>query len=111
MTSLSGRSRALYLTSYESFDAWQKDTEAVTKNATLSAALERASVADGELLDSLDQGVFYFRDEMSLYPRADLSQMRYMELLLFRVRPTLPYSNCEIYCPVTLTALARCSWP
>jgi hypothetical protein len=87
MTSLSGKSRALYLTSYESFDAWQKDTEAVAKNATLSAALERAGVADGELLDSLDQGVFYFREEMSLHARADLSQMRYMELLLFRVRP------------------------
>src|SRR6266403_5130164 len=50
MTSLSGKSRALYLTSYESFDAWQKDTEAVAKNVTLSAALERAAVADGELL-------------------------------------------------------------
>ena len=87
MTSLSGKSRALYLTSYESFDAWQKDTDAVAKNATLSAALEHASVADGELLDSFDQSVFYFRDEMSLHPRADLSQMRYMELLLFRVRP------------------------
>src|SRR6201982_3264503 len=45
MTSLSGKSRALYLTSYESFDAWQKDTEAVAKNATLSAAIEHASVA------------------------------------------------------------------
>ena len=87
MTSLSGKSRSLYLTSYESFDAWQKDTEAVTKNATLSAALERAAVADGELLDSLDQGVFYFHEEMSLHPRADLSQMRYMALVLFHVRP------------------------
>jgi hypothetical protein len=87
MTSLSGKSRALYLTSYESFDAWQKDTEAVTKNATLSAALERALVADGELLDSMDQGVFYFREEMSLHPRADLSQMRFMALVLFHVRP------------------------
>jgi hypothetical protein len=87
MTSLSGKSRALYLTSYESFDAWQKDTEAVTKNATLSAALERALVADGELLDSVDQGVFYFHEEMSLHPRADLSQMRYMALVLFHVRP------------------------
>jgi hypothetical protein len=87
MTSLSGKSRALYLTQYQSFDAWQKDTEGVAKNATLSTALEHASVADGELLDSMDQGVFYFRDEMSLHPRADLSQMRYMELLLFRVRP------------------------
>jgi hypothetical protein len=87
MTSLSGKSRALYLTSYESFDAWQKDTDAVTKHATLPVALEHAAVADGELLDSLDQAVFYFRDEMSLHPRADLSQMRYMELLLFHVRP------------------------
>src|SRR6266436_2963859 len=87
MTSLSGKSRALYLTSYESFDAWQKDTEAVAKNATLSAALERAAVADGELLDSLDQGVFYFREGMSLHPRADPSQMRYMAAVLFHVRP------------------------
>jgi hypothetical protein len=87
MTSLSGKSRALYLTSYESFDAWQKDTEAVAKNATLSAAIEHALVADGELLDSVDQGVFYFREEMSLHPRADLSQMRYMAVVLFKVRP------------------------
>jgi hypothetical protein len=87
MTSLSGKSRALYLTSYESFDAWQKDTEAVSKNTTLSVALERAAVADGELLDSMDQGVFYFREEMSLHPRADLSEMRFMALVLFHVRP------------------------
>jgi hypothetical protein len=87
MTSLSGKSRALYLTSYESFDAWQKDTEAVSKNTTLSVALERAAVADGELLDSMDQGVFYFREEISLHPRADLSQMRFMALVLFHVRP------------------------
>jgi hypothetical protein len=87
MTSLSGKTRALYLTSYESFDAWQKDTAAIAKNAALSAALEHAAVADGDLLDSIDQGVFYFREEMSLRPRADLSQMRFMELTLFHVRP------------------------
>lgn len=87
MNSLSGKARCLYFTSYESFDAWQKDTIATAKNATLSAALDRASMADGELLDSLDQGVFYFHEEMSLRPRADLSQMRYMELTLFHVRP------------------------
>jgi len=83
MTSLSGKSRALYFTPYKSFDAWQKHTEAVAKNATLSAALERAAVTDGELLDSLDQGVFYFHEEMSLHPRAELSQMRYMATVLF----------------------------
>jgi len=87
MNSLSGKSRALFLTSYDSFEAWQKDGDATEKNAALSLALDRASMADGELLESIDQGVFYFRDEMSLRPRPDLSQMRYMEFILFHVRP------------------------
>ena len=87
MTSLSGKPRALYLTSYQSFEAWQKDADAVEKNTALSTALDRAAMADGELLDSMDQGVFYFHEEMSLHPRADLSQMRYMALSLFHVRP------------------------
>jgi len=87
MNSLSGKSRALYFTWYESFEAWQKDTDAAAKNSTLSASLDRAAMADGELLDSMDQGVFYFREEMSLRPRPDLSQMRYMEVTLFHVRP------------------------
>ena len=87
LTSLSGKLRVLYRTSYESFEAWQKDTEVTAKNATLSAALDRAAMADGELLESQDQGVFYFHEEMSQHPRADLSEMRYLEATLFHVRP------------------------
>ncbi|HXP70632.1 MAG TPA: hypothetical protein VOA88_15225 [Candidatus Dormibacteraeota bacterium] len=87
MTSLSGKQRALFLTSYASLEAWEKDTAAVAKNPTLSAALDAASVADGEQLDSIDQGVFVFNEEMSLRPVADLSQMRFMELSIYRVRP------------------------
>lgn len=87
MTSLSGKTRALFLTSYDSLEAWENDAAAVEKNAALSAALDRAYYADGELLESADQGVFLFREEMSLHPRADLSQMRFMELTVFHVRP------------------------
>jgi hypothetical protein len=87
MTSLSGKQRALFFTYYDSFEAWQKDSDAVQKNATLAAALDRAGMADGELLESMDQGVFAFREDMSLRPRSDLSQMRYLEAILFHVRP------------------------
>ncbi|MGB8494155.1 MAG: hypothetical protein WCE53_07145 [Candidatus Acidiferrum sp.] len=87
MNSLSGKSRALFLTWYDSFEAWQKDGDATQKNAALSSALDRASMADGELLESVDQGVFYFQGEMSLRPRSDLSGMRYLEATLFHVRP------------------------
>ena len=87
MTSLSGKSRALFLTRYASFEAWEKDSAATEKNTALFAALDRAAMADGELLDSEDQGVFVFRDELSLRPRLDLSQMRYLEISTYHVRP------------------------
>jgi hypothetical protein len=88
MTSLSGKSRALFLTFYDSFDAWDKDTAAVAKNAALSAAIDRATVADGELLDSLDQGVFVYEDEFSVRPKyADVAHRRLMEIVVFHVRP------------------------
>jgi hypothetical protein len=87
MTSLSGRQRALFLTRYDSFEAWEKDDVAVEKNTSLSAALDRDWAADGELLDSMDQGVFLFHEEMSLRPISDLSHMRYLEISSYRVRP------------------------
>jgi hypothetical protein len=87
MTSLSGKTRALFLTSYDSLEAWENDGAAASKNAALTAALDHAAYADGELLESADQGIFLFREEMSLRPRADLSQMRFMELTVFHVRP------------------------
>lgn len=87
MTSLSGKMRALFLTQYDSFAAWEKDIQAVAKNASFSAALEHAGVVDGELLDSMDQGVFVFREDMSLRPMADISHMRYLEISSYIVRP------------------------
>ena len=63
------------------------DVAAQQKNARLSAALDRAAMADGELLDSMDQGVFVSREEMSLRPRPDLSQMRYLKAILYHVSP------------------------
>ena len=87
LTSLSGKQRALFMTRYASFEDWEKDAAATEKNAVLSTALDRAAEADGELLDSMDQGVFVFEEEMSLRPRADLSHMRFMEISVYHVRP------------------------
>lgn len=87
MTSLSGKSRALFFTFYDSFDAWEKDSAAVAKNTALSSALDHAAEADGQLLDAVDQGVFYFNEEMSLRPLPDISQVRFLEISSFHVRP------------------------
>jgi hypothetical protein len=84
--SLSGKSRCLYLTGYPSFDAWQKDTEAVAKNKDLSAKLDEAMVADGDLLDSVDQAVLTYDADMSYHAPGPTPQARYMEITEFHVR-------------------------
>ena len=87
LTSLSGKSRALYFTPYPSFDAWEKDTAAQAKNASLSAALDKAIVSDGDLLDGLDQAVAVYSEEMSYHAKPDLSHARFLDLSVYHVRP------------------------
>ena len=41
VNSLSGKSRALFLTGYDSFAAWEKDSMAEQNNPTLAAAIDR----------------------------------------------------------------------
>src|SRR5271166_4530766 len=84
--SLSGKNRALFLTGYDSFAAWEKDTLATQKNATLSAALDRAAVADGQLLTGYLSGVFAYREDLSLRPNVNVAQSRYFEVMRFKIR-------------------------
>lgn len=87
LSSLSGKSRALYVFPYDSFAAMQKDNDAMDRNAALMAEMDRATVADGELLDSADQAILYYEDDLSLNPISDLSKTRFIEITEFRLRP------------------------
>jgi hypothetical protein len=88
VTSLSGKPRALFLIGYDSFAAWEKDNQATEKNATLSAALDRAGMADGELLSGVDGGTFVYREDQSLRAgTVHIAQMRYFEISAFHVKP------------------------
>jgi hypothetical protein len=85
--SLSGRPRSLFLFGYDSFDAWEKDNLANMKDATLSTALDRAGVADGDLLSDMDSTVLTLNEEQSLRAKFDIAHARYFEISLFQVRP------------------------
>jgi len=87
VSSISGKPRVLFLTGYDSFEAWEKDVLATQNNATLSAALDRASVADGDLLSDYDASALVYSDEYSLRSTVDIPHMRYFEISLYRVRP------------------------
>jgi len=86
LTSMSGKSRSLYLTLYDSFAEWEKDNKLVDDNAALSAEVERAGIADGELLESVEQMIYTSDPELSYKSRPDLSHARYMEMSVFHVR-------------------------
>jgi len=86
LNSLSGKSRALFLTEYDSFADWEKGNALVDKNKELAEAFERAGVADGELLEDVDSHVYTYSDEMSFHPHPDLSHAHYVEVTVFNVR-------------------------
>src|SRR5262249_13583325 len=85
VSSLSGRPRALFFTRYDSFAAWEEDAKATEKNTVLSNALDRAAMADGDLLSDADGGVFLLREDYSLNPDVDIAHMRYFEIGHFHV--------------------------
>lgn len=85
--SQSGSSRSLFFIGYNSFADWEKDTQATGKNATLSAALERASSADADLLSSYESSAFVYNEDQSLQAALNIAQMRYFEISRFHLRP------------------------
>jgi hypothetical protein len=87
MDSMSGNPRSLFFVGYESFAAWEKDNMATMKNATLTAALDRATIADGDLLASTESSTFVYREDQSFQANINVGQMRYFEISRFVVRP------------------------
>ncbi len=86
MDSMSGPSRALYFSPYPSVAAWEQDNKTVQKNVALSAALDRAVIADGELLTSYDQTVFAHREDLS-FNEGNLIGKRYFEIGRWEIKP------------------------
>ena len=87
MNSMSGKARALFMTRYDSFADWEKDNKLVDSNPTLGAGLERAGLADGELLDEVDSVVYTYDEDLSFHPHSDLDKHRVYQISVFHVRP------------------------
>ena len=85
MTSMSGRSRALFMQGYPSFAAWEKDNHAMQKNATLSAAFDRINVGDGELQTEYDQSVYTYNPDQSLRA-GSVVHSRYFEISHYKIK-------------------------
>ncbi|MGA8743041.1 MAG: hypothetical protein WB561_17775 [Terracidiphilus sp.] len=87
MNSLTGKARSLYLTRYSSFAEWEKANALMAKNTSFAAEVERASLADGELLEEVDSAVYALDDELSFHIHNDLQNHRFYQVFAFHVRP------------------------
>jgi hypothetical protein len=85
--SVTGKPRTLFFTGYDSFEAWEKDVQGQQKNASLAAALDRATEADGPLLESTETAAFMYREDQSYNAPVDIPHMRYFEIESFKIRP------------------------
>ncbi len=86
MDSQTGAPRMLFFAGYPTFEAWQADSLAISKNATLSAALDKAAIGDADSISGIETSAFMLREDMGLNSAVDIPKMRYMELSLFKIR-------------------------
>jgi hypothetical protein len=87
MNAMSGRSRAIFMTHFDSFAEMEKDNKLVDSNPALAEGLERAGLADGELLNEVDQMVFTYDEDLSYHPHSDMQNHRVYQISIFHVRP------------------------
>lgn len=86
LDALTGSSRAVFFLGYDSFAGLQKDMDSTNQNVSFSKAMDDARIADGALLDSYQTSIYSFRSDLSLREGADIGNMRYFEVTLFRLR-------------------------
>jgi hypothetical protein len=86
LTSMTGADRALFLSGYPSFAAWEAESKLGEKNPSLGAALDHAMVADGDLLASTDASAWMHRPDLSLN-ESNLVGVRYFEIQQVIMKP------------------------
>ena len=87
LQALSGPPRSLFLFSYDSFAALEKERHEEEANTTLSADIDQAYAADGELLSSMARNIFTLRDDLMPEPGVAIATMRYMQITRVTIRP------------------------
>jgi hypothetical protein len=89
MDSMSGESRSLFFFGFPSFAAMEKQMLADEKNTTMTAALDRASMADGDLLNKFETSVWSYREDMSAKNAGAIptGEIRYFEIDRYKIRP------------------------
>jgi hypothetical protein len=87
LEALSGPTRALFISGYDSLAAMETENKAVYGNAPLASSLDHAMVADGDLLSATDSSVWMLREDLSLKDTGSMVGVRYMRITQYHIKP------------------------
>jgi hypothetical protein len=87
MSSMTGENRALFLSGYDSLEAWNADGMAQEKNAALSASQKMLYAKDGDFLTKSETAVFLYQPELSYKPEAPVKGTHYFMISAVQVKP------------------------
>jgi hypothetical protein len=83
---ITGRPRAIYLSSFDSFEEIEKANKVMAAPAT-AAEFERLNLADGELLADTKTLIFESVPELSFHSRRPGPENRYLQAQILLIRP------------------------
>jgi hypothetical protein len=87
LDSLTGPSRTLFFSGSASYAEWEKTQLGEQHNATLSAALDRAAEADGDLLQTYESGSYILNEDQSYNISGGLAGARYFSIEVYSLKP------------------------
>jgi hypothetical protein len=87
LRAITGPTEAWFLSSYDSYEAWEKENDAIAKNPTLTRQLEAADEGDAGFRTGTKQLLLELMPDLGYRPRASVQDMRYIHATTIRLRP------------------------
>ena len=87
LTSMSGPNEAWFISGWDSYAAFEKDSQDAEKNAALDAEISRLGAIDGEHLTNTAGMFATYREDLSYRATVSIPLMRYFQLTTYRVKP------------------------
>lgn len=85
-TTMSGPSEAWYMSPYASMEEVEKANQAFEANKAVQTELDRANVADGDLLSGVRSTFLFYNSELSYRPNFNLGEYKYFMVDTYRVK-------------------------
>ena len=113
MWAITGSSHVIYIDGFSSFAELQKDHEATMAMSKLMDTLRTDNASEASLVAAKYSSIYHYNKDLSLRPDADMSKMRFMRIVLFRVRRGHDQDfehTVKLFAKAYETALPEANW-